>query len=57
LLAGTGIKGDELLLLQEKLIGKASGVSDEDLAKNETINKKAFEMVKKPQIKTNSIQI
>src|SRR5690606_7054210 len=33
LLAGTGIQGDQLLLLQQKLIGKASGVSDEDLQK------------------------
>ena len=33
LLAGPGLKGDEILLLQQKLIGKASGVKDEDLQK------------------------
>jgi uncharacterized protein len=45
LLAGTGIKGNELLLLQEKLIGKVSGVNDEDLQKGQLINTKAFEIV------------
>ena len=47
LLAGTGIKGDKLLLLQQKLIGKASGISDDDLQKSELINRKAFDIVNK----------
>jgi pimeloyl-ACP methyl ester carboxylesterase len=47
LLAGTGIPGSQLLLLQQKLIGKASGISDADLQKNETINRKAFEIASK----------
>ena len=47
LLAGTGIKGDKLLLLQQKLIGKALGISDDDLQKNEVINRKAFDIVNK----------
>lgn len=47
MLAGPGIQGDQILLLQQKLIGKASGISDEDLKKSETINKKVFETVKK----------
>jgi hypothetical protein len=47
LLAGTGIPGDQLLLLQQELIGKASGASDEDLQKSKTINKGAFELVTK----------
>lgn len=47
LLAGTGIQGDQLLLLQQKLIGKVSGVSDEDLQKNESTNRKAFDIVNK----------
>ena len=33
LLAGTGIPGGELLLLQQELIGKVSGMSDADLQK------------------------
>jgi len=45
LLAGTGIQGDQLLLLQQKLIGKASGISDDDLQKNEETNRKAFDIV------------
>lgn len=47
LLAGPGIQGDQILLLQQKLIGKASGVSDEDLQKSELINRKAFDIVNK----------
>jgi hypothetical protein len=33
LLAGTGIQGDKLLFITTILIGKASGVSEEDLQK------------------------
>jgi fermentation-respiration switch protein FrsA (DUF1100 family) len=47
LLAGTGIQGDQLLLLQQRLIGKVSGVSDEDLQKTELTNRKAFDIVNK----------
>jgi fermentation-respiration switch protein FrsA (DUF1100 family) len=47
LLAGTGIPGDQLLLLQQKLVGKASGISDADLQKNEASNRAAFDIVKK----------
>ena len=54
LLAGTGIPGGQLLLLQQKLIGKALGISDADLLKNEITNKKAFEIVNKS---TNSEQL
>lgn len=47
LLAGTGISGDKLLLLQQELIGKASGISDADLQKVKSINIGAFEIVAK----------
>ena len=47
LLAGTGIQGDQILLLQQKLIGKASGISDVDLQKNEIANRKVFDIVNK----------
>ncbi|WP_282144500.1 alpha/beta hydrolase family protein [Cellulophaga baltica] len=47
LLAGTGIQGDQLLLLQQKLIGKESGASDKDLHNNELTNRKAFDIVNK----------
>jgi uncharacterized protein len=45
LLAGPGLSGDQILLLQQKLIGKASGMSDEDLQKNEVTNRKIFDIV------------
>ncbi|MFV7236019.1 alpha/beta hydrolase family protein [Flavobacterium sp. ZB4R12] len=54
LLAGTGIPGDELLLLQQELKGKASGVSEENLQKTKNTNKGAFEIVSKS---TNSEQL
>ena len=57
LLAGTGIPGDQLLLLQQQLIGKVLGMSDTDLQQSEKINNAVFEMVKKSdsidQLKTD----
>jgi pimeloyl-ACP methyl ester carboxylesterase len=47
LLAGTGIQGDQLLLMQQKLIGKTLGLSNEDLRKTEMANRKAFDIVNK----------
>jgi uncharacterized protein len=56
LLAGTGIRGDKLLLLQQELIGKASGTSDVDLQKNKFISKGAFDIVLKSK-NTDSLKI
>lgn len=53
LLAGTGIPGDQLLLLQQKLIGKASGMSDVNLKKNEATNRIVFDIVKKSNAPEN----
>ena len=47
LLAGTGIRGNQLLLLQQELIGKASGINDTELQKAKVINKGAFDIVLK----------
>lgn len=47
LLAGTGIPGDQLLLLQQSLIGKASGTSDEILKKARAINFDVFDLIVK----------
>ncbi len=47
LLAGPGLKGSQLLLLQQELIGRASGVSESDLLKAKEINAAAFNMVDK----------
>lgn len=46
LLAGTGIPGDQLLLLQEELIGKSIGKSSQELAQELKISKGAFEIVR-----------
>jgi len=47
LLAGPGVSGKEILLLQQKLIGKAGGASDDLLAMNQKINKRLFELIVK----------
>jgi uncharacterized protein len=49
LLAGTGIVGDELLLLQMELIARATGESETSIKTNQTINKEVFKMAKKTQ--------
>lgn len=54
LLAGTGIPGDQLLLLQQEFIGKATGMSNEDLQKAHKVNKGALELVTKS---TNTAQL
>jgi uncharacterized protein len=46
LLAGTGIPGDELLLMQQQLIGRAYDLSDEELDQAAHINKEAFRILK-----------
>ena len=46
LLAGTGIPGDQLLLLQQEWIGRASGADEKDIQKGKEINRNAFEIVK-----------
>ncbi|MDY0025092.1 MAG: alpha/beta fold hydrolase [Lentimicrobium sp.] len=47
LLAGTGIRGDKLLLLQQELIAKANGVSETEIEKSIKTNARLFEMVVK----------
>ncbi|WP_339870069.1 alpha/beta hydrolase [uncultured Algoriphagus sp.] len=49
LLAGTGIRGDKLLLAQQTLIGEAAGMSPNQLEENEMISRKAFEIMVKDQ--------
>ena len=45
MLAGTGVRGDRLLLSQQQMIGRASGLSDTVLARSLALNAKMFEMV------------
>lgn len=49
LLAGTGIRGDDLLLLQQQLIGRVYGSSDEELKQAASINKELFGIISKIQ--------
>ncbi|MGM0581159.1 MAG: alpha/beta hydrolase family protein [Bacteroidota bacterium] len=45
LMAGTGIKGDDLLLRQSELIGRASGMSEAQLKTAREFNKGAYDIV------------
>jgi len=47
LLAGTGIRGDKLLLLQQELVAKAAGKTDAEIQKSKEINTEVFEIVLK----------
>lgn len=47
LLAGTGISGDKLLLLQQQLIGRAAGLSETELQNKTEVSKSVFEILKK----------
>jgi fermentation-respiration switch protein FrsA (DUF1100 family) len=47
LLAGTGISGAEVLLLQQELIGRAAGASEAELQKKKATNSKAFGILAK----------
>lgn len=45
LLAGSGMRGAELLLLQQQLVKKASGTSDEDLEESQAFYRGLFEII------------
>jgi len=45
LLAGTGLTGADIILLQSRLIAAASGVSEEDIERNSKFNKGAIQLV------------
>lgn len=47
LLAGPGLNGEQVLLLQEQAIGKSSGMAGEDLKKQITENKNEFDIITK----------
>lgn len=45
-LAGTGVSGEALLLRQQELIGRVSGMSEADLKKSRSFNQKAYQLVR-----------
>ncbi len=47
LLAGTGIPGGQLLLLQQELIGRVSGMSETELESAKKTNQGAFDLISK----------
>lgn len=49
MLAGTGLRGDKILLTQQELIARASGASNADIDQNREINTRAFELILKSQ--------
>lgn len=45
LMAGTGIIGGELLLMQQELIAKSQGVSESEIAEEKEVNKGAYKLI------------
>jgi dienelactone hydrolase len=45
LLAGTGIPGDSLLLLQQEAIGRASGADEKEIQTTREINRKLYDII------------
>jgi hypothetical protein len=44
-MAGTGVSGGDILLLQQELIGRASGKKEEDLKKESDINRGVYKII------------
>jgi fermentation-respiration switch protein FrsA (DUF1100 family) len=49
MLAGPGLRGDRIMLLQQQLIGKAEGESKEALARRKEVFSKLFDIIMKQQ--------
>lgn len=47
MLAGPGISGEQILLIQQRLIAEASGTNEDEIKGMEKINRKTFDLVKK----------
>lgn len=47
LMAGPGLRGDKILLYQQEVIARASGVSESNIQKTKSVNSKAFDLVLK----------
>ncbi len=47
LMAGTGLRGDKILLYQQEAIARASGGAETDIQKTKSVNSKAFDLVLK----------
>jgi len=53
LMAGTGLTGEEILNLQQALISRAMGVSEEDIAKTRQFNEKIYSLIKDEKDRKN----
>ncbi|QYJ67337.1 alpha/beta hydrolase family protein [Flavobacterium litorale] len=49
LMAGTAIPGDELMMLQNYLLGKTNGMPEEELTKLGVINRKIYDVIKEEE--------
>lgn len=52
LMAGTGLKGEEIILLQTELIARSEGASDDDIEQNKAFQKSLFSVVKEEEDNT-----
>ncbi len=53
MLAGTGLSGDQIMLLQQELIARADGSTEADIQKTKRVNKAVFDIVRKNEKPNN----
>lgn len=53
MLAGTGLSGDQIMLLQQELIARADGAKESDIEKTRSTNKAVFDIVRKNENPNN----
>jgi len=53
MLAGTGLSGDQIMLLQQELIARADGAKESDIEKTKSVNKAVFDIIRKNENPSN----
>jgi pimeloyl-ACP methyl ester carboxylesterase len=53
MLAGTGMSGDQIMLLQQELIARADGAKESDIEKTKSVNKAVFDIIRKNENPNN----
>jgi hypothetical protein len=53
MLAGTGLSGDQIMLLQQELIARTDGSTEADIQKTKKVNKAVFDIVRKNENANN----
>lgn len=57
LMAGTGLKGRDVIMDQQELISRVSGATDEDIEAYKSLNRKIFDLIENDNISEDSLKI